>query len=79
MLKLHLITITRGLISRAQTHNVINRDFMPKRVTKEQVKDFDTQLKEIDDEIAKSDHQDFNSINHFDSNSHAPKCPSAQA
>ena len=58
---------------------MINRDFMPKRVTKEQVKDFDTQLKEIDDEIAKSDHQDFNSINHFDSNSHAPKCPSAQA
>ena len=56
---------------------MINRDFMPKRVTKEQVKDFDTQLKEIDDEIAKSDHQDFNSINHFDSNSHAPKCPSA--
>ena len=52
---------------------------MPKRVTKEQVKDFNTQLKEIDDEIAKSDHQDFNSINHVDSNSHAPKCPSAQA
>ena len=40
---------------------------------------FQDQLEEIDAELAKSDHQDLNSINHVDSNSCAPKCPLAQA
>ena len=68
-----------GLNFTHRLHNMINQDFMPKRVIEEQVKDFDTQLKEIDTELAKFDHQNFNSINHVDSDSCAPKCPLAQA
>ena len=68
-----------GLDFTHRLHNVINQDFMPKTVIEEQVKDFDTQLKEIDAKLAKSDHQDFNSINHVEFDSRAPKCPSAQS
>nr|POF25835.1 hypothetical protein CFP56_69426 [Quercus suber] len=56
-------------------HNMLNQDFMSKTVTEEQP---DTQLKATDTELAKSNHQDFNSFNPLESASRAPACPSAQ-
>lgn len=59
-------------------NNVINQEFMPKTVSEEQVKEFNTQFKEINAELAKPNHHNFSTINHVGSEACAPKCPLAQ-